>query len=581
MVLSSQNSHISYVESPLPSPGLPSIVPRHGKAIPSKWPRMMRRLLCWVAGVGVILVFTFWSYRIDAPSRLTGYLPQDDVPYGIVGSDFLPQDPSPVIVTDQHGRSRWTVSIPLDRASPLSQNQYADMCSKSMEISRYLEDVKSRKHDMHHAGHHGYYYDDPNYMDIDEAQNHRLLPDSRDTVSNVVGGEVYSDKTQGMKICKKSLTFVLQSEDAGLGATLMGLWMSYGLAEKEGRAFFIDDTNWPYGDYTSYFQRPSMPSCLPPSPSQKVPCPHQARHLLVTSSTTYWTFGHSFNEQFEDAHKMGVERQRPIFNLLRSGYKALFRLTGQDPVYLNKRVTELDNSVRSKGGLLVGIHVRRGDLHPFEFRYHNSYTPLEVYKEAADRIVASFSSNNSGITHPSHTQPSLEILASDDPDVYTAGEMTGVEKAQFRISLASKTALDASTAAQGGDRKTMDGNIGWEGGFFKDLFWSLGVPFSSSVGDSPPPSKHRQASLAAHSIKSADLEYFRFHPTSEALYLRELIGRAYLLDLAVLGQSDAVVCGVSSIACRILAVIMGWENAIEKGGWNNVDGKWHWKGIMW
>jgi hypothetical protein len=172
------------------------------------------------------------------------------------------------------------------------------------------------------------------------------------------------------------------------------------------------------------------------------------------------------------------------------------------------------------------------------------------------------------------------ILASDDPDVYSAAEMKNAKKAQFLISLASKSALDTTTAAQGGYLKSMEDNIGWEGGFFRDIFWSLGAPPRPLAEGSPPPSK-RQPVLTPRSRAPTDVDYFRFHPSEEALRLRELIGRAYILDLAVLGQADAVVCGVSTIACRLLAVMLGWKKGIKDGRWKNVDGSFDWKGVIW
>ena len=62
--------------------------------------------------------------------------------------------------------------------------------------------------------------------------------------------------------------------------------------------------------------------------------------------------------------------------------------------------------------------------------------------------------------------------------------------------------------------------------------------------------------------------------------LRELIGRAYMMDLAVLGQaSDVIICTVSAAGCRLLAVTMGWEKAMEKGNWANIDGNYGWTGV--
>jgi hypothetical protein len=69
-------------------------------------------------------------------------------------------------------------------------------------------------------------------------------------------------------------------------------------------------------------------------------------------------------------------------------------------------------------------------------------------------------------------------------------------------------------------------------------------------------------------------------PPQAAMALRQLVGRAYLLDLAVLSQSDAVVCAVSASACRILAVMMGWDKAIKENKWRNVDGGYGWRGMV-
>lgn len=70
---------------------------------------------------------------------------------------------------------------------------------------------------------------------------------------------------------------------------------------------------------------------------------------------------------------------------------------------------------------------------------------------------------------------------------------------------------------------------------------------------------------------------WRTEPTHEMRRLRGLIGRAYLLDLAVLGKGDGVVCGVSSATCRVLGVMLGKE-AVEEGRWWNVDGEQGWAG---
>ena len=319
-----------------------------------------------------------------------------------------------------------------------------------------------------------------------------------------------------------------------------------------------------YGRYTTFFRPVAIPPCLPPPKSQILPCPHSAHHLLVSTVTTSWTFGHAFNEYFEDAHRQGVMRQQPIFALLRTGYEGLFHLAGEDEKHVNQRIEELNKTVQANGGITIGVHVRHGDRHPFEFQYQDAYIPLEKYVKTARDFISGRSTKTTTADTPSlddafETRSKL-VLASDDPDVYTAAELSHALRAQNQLMLASKTALDAATGDEVG-HNFVDDNIGWEGGFFKDVFWSL--------GRSEPSARRRNE------------EQDRPKPTDLALQLRELVGRAYVLDLAVLGQSDRVVCGVSSVACRLLAVMMGWEKGIVEGGWRNVDGQWDWKGIIW
>lgn len=553
----------------------------------------MVRLFCWVLGI-LTLGWFAWPYvypdgtmstESESPdSSHSMNFTQDGDEYELVGGDELPEEPVPIVVTDSQGQSRWTVSIPPKLEFPLAPSEYSSICRQSSEVAEHVTDqteehsmfrIRRKRHSGHKA-HHSYYYEDPNYMDVADAEAEGLLPSVKDG----------DDSGDGREVCEKSLTFVMQTEDPGLGRSLLRLWMSYGLAQKEGRAFFVEDTNWAYGKYSTYFQPPPTQDCRPPPRNQRVPCPRHANHLIISSATTTWAFGHGFTDQFEDPKKMGVERQEPIFALLRSGYEALFKLADQDAAYYNKRVNALNSTIRAEGGIQIGAHVRHGDVHPREFQYQRSYIPLEKYVEAGkDLIAAAFGKKDEKNHRESNEEAKSKIIfASDDPDVYSAEELNGSEKAQYQISLASKSALDASK----GPRPQ---NVGWEGGFFKDIFWSLGAPsFDRGSGTgSPNPSKmvkRQMPDQSAHSVNLAaawkDAEKdFHYHPTPEALRLRELVGRGYVLDLAVLAQTDRVVCGISSSACRILAVMMGWEEGIIEGGWNNIDGSWHWKGIFW
>ena len=273
-------------------------------------------------------------------------------------------------------------------------------------------------------------------------------------------------------------------------------------------------------------------------------------------------FGHKFNEQFQDAHGVGVKRQKYIFAMLRDGYDNLFKLVDEDAGYVERRVKKLDTDIRDKGGMEFGIHVRHGDRHPWEFQYQKSYIPLDNYVDKARELV---DKAYNGTDNHEAQMASKMILASDDPEVFAAHELSFALRAQERIVMAHKSHVDA---AEGGT-KMVDDTVGWEGGFFKDVFWGLGDPSPSNTAKAQ---RARQEQLENEG---------RIEPSDLALQLRSFVGKAYLLDLAVAGQSDRIICGVSSIGCRLLAIMMGWEDAIEKEHWVNIDGDFDWAGIRW
>jgi hypothetical protein len=295
-----------------------------------------------------------------------------------------------------------------------------------------------------------------------------------------------------------------------------------------------------------------------------VPCPHTARHIVVSGATVRSTFGHAFTEEYEDARKMRVERQHKIFALARTGYEALFKLKGDDAKYVLNRSLELYGKIKEQGGISIGLHVRHGDKHPMEYQYQKDYIPLTRYVDAARDIyidlVESKHSKKSTKEEKRHTS-SLMILASDDPLVYTSPEI-GLNsiRAQDRIVLATKAALEASNPSK--KNPWIDEITGWEGGFFRDVFFSLGQPVAN-----------------ANDMAKAQTEV-----TEQAMGLRELVGRAYLMDMAVLGKADTVVCTVSSMSCRLLGVMLGWDALMgkkEEKRWRSIDGSFDWRGIIW
>ena len=528
------------LHSPLPSPALPSILPRHGKKPPVLNTRRTLWYLTWL----FILTSTFYliSWFRKAEQKVTEqvYRHANGHSYEIVEDFRLPDYSSPLAVTNAEGESRWTIHIPANRGFPLPAKEYQDICSHIDEVAKHVTVTKGNEEERRHLQ---YYDQDPNYIDVAQAQLSELIPFDP---SFTPGGQV--------PVCKSSMIYVLDAADAGLGGSLLGLWLSYGLAQREKRAFFIDDSHFTYGRYSSLFEKPPPPNCRPPPPTHRVPCPRMSQHLVVSSATWQWTFGAAFYEKFTD---------KQVFDMMRVGYEALFKLLPHDQLYVASRITQLRKEV-GETNLLAGVHIRRGDRHPDEFQYQHGYIPPGEYAAALQKLVESTTTTFLSATSSSK-QNCTFMLASDDADMYHDAEMKGLAiRAQERISLTSNKQLS-------------EGGLGWERGFFKDSFWSLGLPENMRKQkhmNSPLPSKdskYEQKLLGTDSGEVFDrYRDYKTNPTAEALQLRNYIGRAYLLDLAVLAQSDRLVCAASSRGCRILGVMMGWDQ-VDKGYWKNID----------
>lgn len=524
--------------SPVPSPSLPSILPRHGKKPPPLNTRKALRAICWLA-IGVTIFWVFGLLRRNS-STLVGYtnLPLwygNGKSFELVGEDQLPNFATPIAITDHKGRHRWTISIPQHLDFPLPAADYADICAQIEGVAHHV----ATRHKQDHSHQQSYYHNDRNFIDVDEAIKANLLPRSRETLPN-------SDL---FPFCSQSITYVLDATDAGLGSALLGMWLAYGLAQRENRAFFIDDTQFAYGNYSNYFIPPPSPLCRKPPKAYQVPCPHEAKHLVVSAATTSWTFGQAFQEHYS---------QQEIFDMAREGYEALFGLRSDDAEYVKHKTLEHNLQRTASDALLVGVHIRRGDRHPFEYTYQRGYFPTRNYLEAVDDIRAHTTSRTTNV-----------IVASDDPEVLNNPDLSGTSRAQDRITLASKSSLK-------------DGSVGWEGGFYKDLFWSLGLPLEAQEHrrlGSPLPSRGKKYAPILETSAETSARDYKTNPTKEALQVRELIGRSYLLDLTTLADSDRIVCAVSSHTCRILAVMMGWDRAINKAHWVNIDGNFEWRGF--
>ncbi|KAK3069773.1 hypothetical protein LTR53_011617 [Teratosphaeriaceae sp. CCFEE 6253] len=467
--------------------------------------------------------------------------------------------PTANIVVDVSGHAKWTGSIPESASFPLKGSQYAHMCREGEVLREQLQQssrfaripgIALLKHlDRRRRS---YYSHDWTYLDVSAVERSRGNASSWDTTANV---------------CNTSMTFVIESDEASFGKTLLMLWLSYGLARHEKRAFFVDDSRWAYGKYSTYFAPPPAETCAPPTPHHIVPCPHQADHILVSAATAQWTFGSLFDKEFA---------LKQIFQFLREGYEDLFTLVGDDAGYAKARIADLRNDAAAHGSPVVGMQIRRGDLHPHEYQFSRDYLPLERYAAEARSLSQSLNTKHDTSDARDETAASL-LLASDDPNILTSSDLAHaaspfpVQRAQERIQLATKATLDRTSPVEplrepgSAYVKHVQENAGWEGGFFSALFYSLGGAQTQT--------------LVRLSRLPADGEAAGVAVPEQAMRMRELVGRAYLLDLAVLGASEGVVCAVSSAGCRVLGVMMGWE-AVRGGRWVNVDDgrAWSWEG---
>lgn len=574
--LSSTSSRFNFnhlLFSPPPSPGLPALVPRPKKSPVAPRPSRVFRLFGWFLSVAAFLYIAKAAvdHFGDVPVVVDWALGSQEA-YEMVGQDELPEFPTPIAVTDRRGRSKWTVSIPPSYDFPLSTKEYADICAKCHEVATHVRDLHGKTYPSQKASS-DYYYQDPYFLDVDEAEKRGLLPGAQDMTwgptARAHNGHLVGESQSTLidqPICESTLTFVLESPDAGLGTTLMMLWMAYGLAQKEKRAFFIDDSRWAYGEYTGIFKAPPAPDCQSPARHEMLPCPRHARHLVVSVATARETFGNSFANAYEVLRKKDQDRERPMFDLARAGYEALFHLNKDDHAYVTKRIIELRNKAKApqgykQDGTVVGIHVRHGDQHPFEYQYRGAYIPLNLYADRAREIIEDLHNTSapSGGENVVAKQHSFTVIASDDPEVYDSDEFKRSPRAQEMIKLAAKTQTPRPEQDRSVMHKFVDETFGWEGGFFASMFWNLGRAGinSDSAGSSMPVT-----------------------PSAETTRLRSYIGRAYLMDLAILAHgSDALICTISATGCRLMAVMMGWEKAINHGDWVNIDGNYQWAGL--
>ncbi|KAJ6782812.1 hypothetical protein PWT90_07473 [Aphanocladium album] len=564
---SSQPPLSSLFYSPPPSPSLPSLVPRRKRSSSNPFSGRPSRVIRFVFYFTILsfsgyILMRFFGRNMSSLSIL-------EEEYNMVAQDDLPDFPTPIVIDDNLGRSKWTVSIPRNYRFPLSMETYSEMMGHCREAAiRQTTDSSPtasqsvlKKHTSNR------------FIDVAEAEKMHLLPSSnilsskRSRSGNFVG---LGDNIENLPVCRSTIVYVLESTNAGIGQALMSMWTAYGLAKELGKDFFIDDTRWAYGTYTDIFQTPPVPKCRPPPRHHILPCPAEARHLVI-SNTNANEIIPALVAKLDEQSQMSDAKQ--LFTLARAGYSALFKLNKADESYTETRIREIQNKAKagetsSTDAPVIGMHIRHGDRHPLEFQYKDTYIPAEVYLSKVQTLIDAHYNETAGANYKG-TRDSITMLASDDPNAYLEDEMSSLLPAQDRIQLASKDNIEDANYDPHVLHRFVENTFGWEGGFFAPMFWHLGSEAKDNSANAPAASPYISELRAVSRMK----------PTEQTLRLRSLLGRAYMMDLAVLsGASDKVVCAVSAIGCRILGVMMGWEG-IESGTWINVDGDYEWRGL--
>ena len=583
--LSSTSSRFNFnhlLFSPPPSPSLPALVPRRKKSqtkILATRPSQVIRRFVFLFGLLSVVYVVGKAYRSYYPvtTRSSSHTEILEVATG----EPIPKYPAPIVVSDSNGQPRWTVSIPPEYGFPLTIEQYSGMSSQCREVAARVQNSYPRPSLSKDTVPTQDALDE-HFIDVYEAERAGFLSTSgkgipikedghavsaAEDFGNLVG--VDKEKMAKMPVCQTSMTFVLESPDAGLGNSLMMMWSFYGLAKQQSRPFFIDATRWAYGNYTDIFQAPPVPECRPPPRHHMLPCPFQARHLVVSAVTAKDVFPALLAK---DQHDSGTSNDtRDSFELARAGYLALAGLNEGDQRYVDSRVRVLKEKTKKGEGLpvqvpVIGLHVRRGDRHPMEQQYHGSYIPSEKFVETVEYLTETHYNIS---TKEEVRRVVITLVASDDPTVHDQGGFSKSLMAQERIRLASKVAIQEANPDPHILHNFVDETFGWEGGFYASMFWNLGK-------------EKKNNAVASATDTGMEKAQETTGPSEQTLKLRNLIGRAYMMDLAVLGgASDSVVCTVSAMGCRLLAVMMGWDHAIEAGGWVNVDGPYEWTGINW
>ncbi|KAF3936031.1 hypothetical protein ABW19_dt0209766 [Dactylella cylindrospora] len=390
-------------------------------------------LILWMSGV--ILIVGFWGLSAWCKpygSVLSQYLNIGYTSTHSQGGVAAIADEKPEVHLNAN-MTYFTVSMPQDEAAyPLPGEMYAGLC-RDVEMKSMMTFEKRVGRKM--QAHRGYCAPDEGYLGLEGERKKESGDRGESVVGDLENGE-----------CEMTLTYVVDDDEgreAGVGAVVLGMWMAYGLAQMEGREFFVEGGNWVYGDIRNYFNiPPSLTNCTPPPMSRRLPCPRNTAHKLITPSTYKDAFGHTFEDEFEDPRKMQVMRQKPIYQFLRTGYEAISLSSD-----LQNSITERVKSIGVTNEKdVVAVQIRRGDRLAKEWRWHKGYIPVDRFmkvskNESGVDIVESSHDDGRWPKHyflpdypatKSEDQQPLRIVSSDDSDIFEDGtlEKSGCVRAQ-------------------------------------------------------------------------------------------------------------------------------------------------------
>jgi hypothetical protein len=234
---------------PLPSPLLKHARENHHGFFDDwqKTPRWRTVVMLFV--LAVVLICYSLAPLFTGDFQFDAVFANADKQIDLINGSPLPSHATPLIFQDSHGQPRWTISIPPSFGFPLEHHEYSRICSSSEGVRKSVDAMTGRSSrvqgkDRPHFWKRPYYAADRTFMSVDEAVLLDLLPSMPEGQNHISVVGHANASSSDLPVCQSSLTFVMETEEAGFGNTLLALWLSYGMAKKEGRTFFIDDSKW-------------------------------------------------------------------------------------------------------------------------------------------------------------------------------------------------------------------------------------------------------------------------------------------------------------------------------------------------